>query len=509
MAKTLRLILGDQLNINHSWFKNVDENCIYVMMELKQESEYVTHHIQKVVGFFSSMRLFAEELRLQNHNLVYTKINDVESPLSLEENILNLIEKHQIKTFEYQLPDEFRVQQQLDKISEKVKTTAFDTEHFLTIRNELETFFEGKKQFVMEYFYRNVRKKYQLLLTLNNEPEGGKWNFDQENRKKWDEKTFPKVQFPISNNVSEIFKEIKTAKLKTIGNIDSENFQWPINRAQSLEILDYFCEHQLPYFGTFQDAMHTNEPFLFHSRLSFALNVKLIHPLEVVNKAIETYRNNQSIDLSQIEGFVRQIIGWREYMRGIYWKFMPEYATKNFFENTAKLPDFFWTGNTKMQCMSKAIQQSIDHAYAHHIQRLMVTGNFTLLAGIAPNEVDAWYLGIYIDAIEWVEITNTRGMSQFADGGIVATKPYISSANYINKMSNYCKGCAYNLKTKTDADSCPFNSLYWHFLDINKSKLGTNNRMAMMYNLLGKISPDEMEKIHERANFIKENINSI
>jgi deoxyribodipyrimidine photolyase-related protein len=256
----------------------------------------------------------------------------------------------------------------------------------------------------------------------------------------------------------------------------------------------------LVHFGDYQDAMHTEEVNLFHSRISFALNVKILHPLEVIEKVIAYYRSNtEIISLSQVEGFVRQILGWREYMRGIYWKEMPQYAQKNKLENTLPLPDFYWTGKTKMNCLHHSIQNSLDHAYAHHIQRLMITGNFALLAQIHPDRVDEWYLGIYADAIEWVQLPNTRGMSQWADGGIVATKPYVSSGAYINKMSNYCADCKYNLKKRTGEDACPFNSLYWNFLDDKKQYLAKNNRMAMMLRLLEKIPQEELVAIKERA----------
>jgi len=270
--------------------------------------------------------------------------------------------------------------------------------------------------------------------------------------------------------------------VSTLGTLDAEAFVWPTSRKESLELLDHFCEHLLVHFGSYQDALTTWDPYLFHSRLSFSLNCKMISPLEVV-QTVEAYwsKNQDLIGIAQVEGFIRQIIGWREYMRGIYWAKMPEFAQLNYFGHDRKLPDWFWTGNTKMNCLSQSVHQSLDLAYAHHIQRLMVTGNFSLLAGIHPDEVDRWYLGIYIDAIEWVEITNTRGMSQFADGGIVGTKPYVSSANYIKKQGNYCGSCAYQADKKTGEGSCPFNSLYWHFHARNRELLEKNPRIGMVY----------------------------
>jgi deoxyribodipyrimidine photolyase-related protein len=327
---------------------------------------------------------------------------------------------------------------------------------------------------------------------VGDKPEGGQWNFDHDNRKKWNGTPATPKHFPIKNSVEDIYQEIIASGCPHFGNLNTENFLWPINRFQSLQVLKHFCEEGLPFFGSFQDAMHVEEPWLFHSRLSFALNTKMLHPSEVIEAAVSAYRQKpERISLSQIEGFVRQIIGWREYMRGIYWWKMPDYANLNYFNHQRPLPAWFWTGKTKMNCMSKSIQQSLDYAYAHHIQRLMVTGNFALLAGIHPDAVDQWYLGIYIDAIEWVEITNTRGMSQFADGGIVGTKPYVSSANYIQKMSNYCGTCYYDASKKTGDKACPFNSLYWRFYEVNRSLLEKNPRIGMMYVTLNKMSPEQ------------------
>jgi deoxyribodipyrimidine photolyase-related protein len=340
-----------------------------------------------------------------------------------------------------------------------------------------------------------MRKKHQVLLE-DNKPIGGQWNFDKDNRKKWTGS--PKVpdDFPIKNDVSSIINSIHKQGIKYIGTNIDNHILFPINREQSLEVLHYFCNYLLPNFGTYEDAMHSSESFLFHSRLSFSLNTKMLHPSEVISAAIDTWTNNpDKINIAQLEGFVRQILGWREYMRGIYWAKMPEYKTLNFFNNTNTLPTFFWDGNTQLNCLSICLKNSLDNAYAHHIQRLMVIGNFCLLAGIHPDEVDQWYLGIYIDAIEWVEITNTRGMSQYADGGIVASKPYICGSNYIDKMSNYCKDCKYDKSIKVGENACPFNSLYWNFIDKNQDILANNNRMSMMFNLWNKNSDLHKQEI--------------
>ncbi|MEM8521448.1 cryptochrome/photolyase family protein [Flavobacterium sp. PL12] len=508
--KKLRLILGDQLNLQHSWLKDIDKNTIYVLAEMRQESDYVKHHIQKVVGFFLSMRNFYTAITELGHQATYFHINDVENPQNLEKIISLLIEKHKIEKFEYQLPDEYRLDIQLKSICESlnIKSEAFDSEHFYTTRTELSEFYEGKKLLLMENFYRNMRKKHHVLMD-GSTPTGNQWNYDADNRKKY------KGEVPVPNeknfhkDVKAVVSEIEKAGIVTFGNIDLENYSWPTSREQCLEVLDYFCSNLLEHFGDYEDAMHTDEKFLFHSRLSFAMNTKMLSPKEVIETVINYYYKNEStISISQVEGFVRQILGWREYVRGIYWKEMPNYAHMNRLNNTNKLPDFFWTGKTKMNCMSHAINQSLNDAYAHHIQRLMVIGNFTLLTQIHPDEVDSWYLGVYIDAIEWVEMPNTRGMSQYADGGIIATKPYVSSGSYINKMSNNCSKCHYNVKEKFGDKACPFNTLYWNFLDEKRSYFKGNQRMGMMLNLLNKIDPEELYKIKVKANSIIEDMDS-
>jgi deoxyribodipyrimidine photolyase-related protein len=423
--KTLRLVLGDQLNHQHPWFNKTDENTVYCLFEMRQETDYVKHHIQKIAGFFSAMRNFASELTKAGHEVVFYKINDKENTQSLVDNLQQIIQQKNIGIFEYQLPDEYRLDKQLQDYC-KMLTIPYsftDTAHFLSTRNEVKNLFEGKKQILMETFYRAMRKRYNLLMD-GEKPVGGKWNYDEDNRKKW-KGTPPAPQHNLLKiDVSEVIKDIEQSGVAYFGNINPKVFTWPVSRQDALTLLAYFVEESLPYFGHFQDAMSTKENYLFHSRLSFALNIKLISPIEVVQCAIDEWQNNQSkITLPQIEGFVRQIIGWREYMRGIYWWKMPEYETLNFFNHQTKLPHYFWDADTNMNCIKHAVQNSLDNAYAHHIQRLMVTGNFALLAGIHPTELDEWYLGIYIDALQWVEITNTRGMSQFADGGIVGSKP--------------------------------------------------------------------------------------
>ena len=504
----VRLILGDQLNPDHSWFAQADPKVCYVLYEMRQETDYVCHHIQKVVAFFGAMRRFAKHLVLRGHMVLYYTLDDAENEHQLDKNLLKTFKLLKATSFAYLYPDEYRLDQQLQAFCKDVclPTKAYDTEHFLTTRDELAHFFKGKKSLIMEFFYRYMRKKHHILMH-GDQPEGGAWNFDKYNRNKW--KGAHAVPPPYQAKASEIetlHELIANSEIKTLGTFDKDHFLYPLNREEAEAQLRYFCDHLLVHFGTYQDAMHTDEINLFHARISFALNVKLLHPLDVIEQVIGSYRENkEEIDLAQVEGFVRQILGWREYMRGLYWKEMPTYKSMNALENHNPLPDFYWTGKTKMNCLANSIKNSLDNAYAHHIQRLMITGNFALLAQCDPDEVDKWYLGIYADAIEWVQLPNTRGMSQYADGGIVATKPYVSSGSYVNKMSNYCQSCVYNQKKRVGEDACPFNSLYWNFLDDKRELLKSNNRMGMMFNLLKKIPPPELAAIKERAYEILDN----
>ena len=507
--KTLRLILGDQLNIKHPWFESVDDDIVYAIFEMRQETDYVTHHIQKVIGFFAAMRQFADDLKAAGHQVIYYKINDNTNTQKLTDNLQNIIKQENSTCFEYQLPDEYRLDNQLQEFTKtlSIESHVVDTAHFYTKREDLQTFYKDKKQFVMENFYRNMRKDHDILMAYGN-PEGGKWNYDRSNRKKWkNEPEIPTYKY-FKNDVSNVVSDIEKSGIKTMGNWSQKTFNYPITRKQALEQLKYFCEHLLIHFGDYQDALHTDEVYLFHSRLSFAMNIKLISARNVVDTILNYYRKHEdTIDISQVEGFIRQVIGWREYMRGMYWALMPQFKDTNHLENTNKLADFFWSGNTKMACLKHSISNSLNNAYAHHIQRLMITGNYALLTQTNPDDVDAWYLGIYADAVEWVQLPNTRGMSQFADGGKIATKPYVSSGSYIQKMSNYCDDCHYNYKKKTDDDACPFNSLYWNFLDDKRNLLESNHRMKMMYHLLDKMDNKNLTAIKERAKHIIENQN--
>jgi deoxyribodipyrimidine photolyase-related protein len=509
--KTLRLILGDQLNLRHSWYALQDKSILYVMMEVRSETDYVWHHIQKACAFFAAMESFANTLKAAGHETIYLELDEPSNNQGFDANCDTLIKKYSIEKFEYQLPDEYRLDENLKAYCSNlhIPSQAYDSEHFYTGRDELGTFFSGKQGLLMETFYREMRKKHQVLMS-GTQPVGGKWNFDEENRSKLPKNHKPNAPLLFDNNVRAQYERITKAEIKTIGTINPEHFYWPLDHTQANKLLSYFTEYCLPLFGTFQDAMHTDEWSIYHSRLSFAMNSKMLSPKEVVGAAIAAWeQDKKGISINQLEGFLRQIIGWREYMRGIYWLKMPEFETLNYFNHQRKLPDWYWTGKTKMNCLKHSISQSLEHAYAHHIQRLMITGNFALLAGINPDDVDFWYLGIYIDAIQWVEVTNTRGMSQYADGGITGSKPYTGSANYIHKQSNYCENCHYDRTRKTEDNACPFNSLYWDFHDRHRDKLSLNFRLFMVYRLWDKMAAEDREAILIRATYCLEHLDEL
>ena len=512
---TLRLVLGDQLNASHSWYREKNESVLYVLAELKQETNYVKHHCQKICAFFAAMNEFYQALLHMKHHVLYMNLDETAEYQDLPALLLHLAKRYKIENIEYQRPDEYRLREQLTGMKESISISIkeVDTEHFFLPFEEIMDHFTANKHHKMEFFYRKMRSRFNILMD-DDKPEGGQWNYDSENRNKLKKNDLQEIPQPLtfSNNVKEILKRLERHNIEMIGE-RNEQLLWPTSRQQALTLLKHFCRDCLPKFGLFQDAMTCESEYqwsLYHSRLSFALNSKMLHPSKVIHTAIDAYRSSKGqINLAQIEGFVRQILGWREYVRGVYWANMPEYQHKNHYQAKLNLPNYFWTGQTKMSCMKHAITQSLDYAYAHHIQRLMITGNFCLLTGIDPDEVDQWYLGIYIDAIEWVELPNTRGMSQFADGGIVATKPYSAGGNYINKMSDYCKSCHYNVNHKNEEDACPFNSLYWHFMDKQREALKNNPRIGMVYRNWDKQSDTSRQKTLERANWCLNNIEKL
>lgn len=501
--KKLRLILGDQLNLQHTWFNQVDADVLYVMMEIKQETNYVVHHAQKVIAIFAAMRAFRDALKNDGHRVIYLTITDANNHHDFDHNLSQIIAQHQIEHFAYQAPDEYRVDELLKSYVSKLNIpyAMVSTQHFLTERDEASRFF-GNGNWLMERFYRHMRIKHQVLLDDKKKPVGGQWNYDKENRQYWHQQPPAPVDNRPTHDHSDIWREIKSLNITTMGQPNETTFRWPINREESLQVLDDFIDYKLVYFGAYQDAMHTEEFRLFHSLISFSLNVKMLSSAEVIAKAEQAYIE-KAYPLAAVEGFIRQILGWREFVRGFYWANMPAMQTVNYFNHQQPLPSWFWNGETKMNCMKHCITQSLDHAYAHHIQRLMVIGNFALLMGFKPSEVHAWYLGIYIDAFEWVEMPNTIGMSQYADGGLLATKPYVSSAAYIKKMSNYCGDCSYSYKTRIGENACPFNSLYWDFFQRHQKKLTNNPRLGIVNMQLAKMTQSDQSDISQQANLIR------
>ena len=500
---TLRLILGDQLDPQHPWFLTVDASTVYVLMEVRQETDHVLHHAQKVLAIFAAMRDFARHLRDAGHRVRYVAIDDASNRQSFTDNLDALVAHYSATCVQYQAPDEWRVDAQLAAWAEGCRARGLqadmvNTEHFLTDRLEASEMFAQRKQWLMEHFYRQMRLKHRVLLDASGKPEGGQWNFDHDNRKPWPGMPVEPADWRSPHDHSTLWRHIEAAGVKTFGNPMDNRLAWPLNRGEALQHLQAFVTHALPHFGDYQDALTSKAWRLFHSLLSFALNVKMLRPLEVIQSAEAAWREGL-VPLAAAEGFIRQILGWREYVRGVYWAQMPGYDLQNQLAHTLPLPDWFWTGDTRMACMRQAIGQSLEQAYAHHIQRLMVIGNFALLAGLSPQAVHRWYLGVYIDAFEWVELPNTLGMSQFADGGLLATKPYVSSAAYIDRMSDHCKGCHYQRKERLGERACPFNALYWDFHLRHATTLQRNPRIGMVYRQLARMSESEKEAISAQA----------
>lgn len=509
-ACTVRLVLGDQLNPEHSWFRDVDDTVLYLMMEVRQETDYVLHHAQKVLGVFASMRYFAAELVRRGHRVHYLCIADPSNTQGVQTNIDRLVARCGASAFEYQEPDEYRLDAQLSDTAWAlpVPRRMVSSEHFFTTRHEVALGFAGRKQWLMESFYRAMRVKHRVLVTADGAPEGGAWNYDHDNRKPWNGDPLVPEDTRTQRDHSDLWSEIVGAGVKTFGKPQASQFRWPLHREDALAHLDAFVTNILPFFGDYQDAMSAYSWRLFHSLLSFALNTKMIHPNEVVARAEHAWRSG-SVPLSSAEGFIRQVLGWREYVRGVYWARMPGYETSNFFAHLQPLPSWFWTGKTSMRCVARAVGQSLDYAYAHHIQRLMVIGNFALLAGLQPHALHQWYLGVYIDAFEWVELPNTLGMSQFADGGMLATKPYVSSASYIDRMSDSCNGCHYDKKSKVGARACPFNALYWDFFARHADKLAGNPRVSLVYGQLAKMDGQKLSELRSHASRVRASLETI
>ncbi len=475
----LRFVLGDQLTRELSSLRDLETGDVVLMAEVSDETTYVRHHQRKIAFLFAAMRHFAEALRVDGITVDYVRLDDRDNSGSFTGELQRALTRHRVDAVVITEAAEWRV---LDMIESWSPTLGIPVEireddRFLCPRDEFNRVSGGGRTLLMENFYRRMRRRTGYLITAGGEPEGGRWNYDHDNREPMPRHVTPpeRPSFTPDATTADVLSLVTRRFGNHFGRL--ENFDYPVTRDDARQYLAWFVRAALPGFGTYQDAMRQGEPLLFHSHLSALVNCGLLTPAECCDAAIAAWREGRA-PLAATEGFVRQLIGWREFIRGIYWREMPDYGNRNALEATRKLPDFFWTAATDLNCLHQAVSETRDHAYAHHIQRLMVLGNFCLLAGIDPKEVQEWYLVVYHDAYEWVEMPNVVGMILYADGGLFATKPYAASGNYINRMSNYCEHCRYDVKQRQGEDACPFNYLYWDFVARNRVRLAGNPRTS-------------------------------
>ena len=507
--KTIRnliIVLGDQLDVESSAFDGFDRAKDAVWMaEVAGESTHVWTHKARITIFLAAMRHFRDALRKKSLTVHYHELDGKSSSDSLREALIAFAAKRKIDKLVMVEPGEHRVRKEIEAAARKVKIQleVLEDQHFLCDHETFDEYLASRKQPRLEYFYREMRRTTGILIK-SGKPVGGDWNFDKENRGSFGREGPPKIPSPRSFKPDAVTRKvIKLVEQRFADHPGSlERFDWPVTRDNARAALADFIENRLPHFGEYQDAMWTGEPFLFHARISAALNLKLLNPREVIAAAEAAYEKKKA-PIEAVEGFVRQILGWREYVRGIYWHFMPEYLDRNELKADQPLPPFYWTGDTDMNCLRESIGQTLEYGYAHHIQRLMVTGLFALVLGVRPREVHEWYLAVYVDAVEWVELPNTLGMSQYADGGIMASKPYAATGKYIQRMSNYCVDCRYDPAEATGEKACPFTTLYWDFLHRHQKQLGDNHRMALQLKNLERKSRDEMKTIRKRAEQIR------
>lgn len=493
----LRLILGDQLSLSVSSLTDVAQHDLILMCEVRQEATYVKHHKKKIAFVFSAMRHFAKGLGDQGLNVRYVAYDDVDNGGSLFGEVEKALDLHDCDELIMTKPGEYRLLNEFGTWAEElpVPVTLREDDRFLCTTKEFALWANGRKQMRMEYFYREMRRKYSILVDPEG-PIGGQWNYDSKNRKPPTRGLdVPETYMAKPDNMTqEVIDLVDTHFPDHFG--DLHPFHFAVTREQALAALDEFVERRLRLFGDYQDAMIQGEPWMYHSHIGLYLNCGLLTPLECVQRAEAAYHDGDA-PLNAVEGFIRQIIGWREYVRGIYWLKMPEYKTLNFFDADRPLPSFFWTGDTQMNCLRQCITETKNNAYAHHIQRLMVLGNFALLAGLHPDDVNDWYMLVYADAYEWVELPNVTGMILFADGGQLGSKPYAASGAYINRMSNYCGSCKYKPTVKIGPTACPFNYLYWDFLARNDGKLRGNPRMGFMYKNLDRMDDEKRQAVQD------------
>jgi deoxyribodipyrimidine photolyase-related protein len=501
-VRHLVIVLGDQLDDESTALRDFDATQDVVWMaEVREESTHVWSAKQRIAVFLSAMRHFADALRTRGFAVAYTRLDAQDNRGTLALELAKTIAQLQPASLVLTAPGDWRVLQALRAVAvqHQVSLELRDDTHFFSTVREFASYAEGRKQIRLEYWYRALRQKHGILMH-GADPVGGQWNFDADNRqsfgKEGPQHVPPPTRFVPDDLTQQVIALVNTHFANHPGTLES--FGWPVTRQQALVALQAFISDRLPLFGKYEDAMWAGETWLYHSHLSCALNLKLLSPREVVHAAEDAYRNGNA-PLAAVEGFIRQILGWREYVRGIYWTQMPDYLDRNALNAQSELPDWYWTGQTEMACLKDAITQTLQFGYAHHIQRLMVTGLYALLLGVRPQAVHGWYLSVYVDAVEWVELPNTLGMGQFGDGGLMASKPYVASGEYIQRMSNHCKGCQYDPAQSTGAQACPFTTLYWDFLARHESTLKKNPRMAMQLKNLARQDADTRNAIAQQA----------
>jgi deoxyribodipyrimidine photolyase-related protein len=494
-------ILGDQLSPAISSLAGADPaDSIILMMEVAEETTYVRHHKAKIALILSAMRHHADALRAAGWRVDYVRLDDPDNSGSFTGEIARAIKRHDPAQIIVTEPGEWRVLAAMEAWQSLfgVPVEIREDTRFIASHEVFDGWAnDGRKEYRMEFFYREMRRATGLLLDKG-KPVGGHWNYDAENRKPGKDAPSPPSlpRYPPDATTRDVLALVAKRFADHPGSI--AHFAFAVTAADAAAQQAWFLAHALPNFGDFQDAMVTGEPWLWHSLLSSSINLGLIDPLALCHAVEAEYRAGRA-PLNAAEGFIRQIIGWREFIRGIYWHAGPDYTRRNALNATRALPAAYWTGDSKLNCLKQAVGQTLDHGYAHHIQRLMVTGNFALIAGIDPHQVHEWYLAVYIDAYEWVEAPNTVGMSQFADGGMVGSKPYAAGGAYINRMSDYCRGCRYDVKQRTGPDACPLNALYWDFLIRNRDTLGKNVRLAMPYRSWDKFDVATQKEIRGSA----------